>query len=458
MPGLPAYLFSNNKSPAAMRTRAAAKAANQAVPTGDEQAAPAQDTQPTSPVGNKTAKDKKPTATARGKKTAPAKEEKTRATDKKEASSTKGKRAASARSNATSNATSSASSKKNATPGPSKALPRGKTTASKQTKAAPKPNKPPPSSPPDLIDLVAEFLDLEGLDAARDALIEQHGQVADLSIDHRSLKEIYNAWLALKTPLAAEPTRKRKAYTESSSDEDSMSSSIDEPPLLKILKMKREFKEEPRKDWGAIVYGSKVKIEPADDSSLYSSLGSGSDSDSDSDSDLDSDSESNLHHSAPSIIPDAGNSTNRHCSSESDSSSGSDSSSSDESLDSEPSRQSWPACTALASIMREAPARPSVKSIKLESPALDNLQPIYGVNHRPPINNQRFSRIPRDLQVDARFASNQYVEMDYSRRAHQDLSVTRGKGFTKEKNKKKRGSFRGGVIDIDDKKGVYFDD
>lgn len=32
-------------------------------------------------------------------------------------------------------------------------------------------------------------------------------------------------------------------------------------------------------------------------------------------------------------------------------------------------------------------------------------------------------------------------------RASQDLIVTRGKGFTKEKNKKKRGSYRGGEID-----------
>lgn len=36
----------------------------------------------------------------------------------------------------------------------------------------------------------------------------------------------------------------------------------------------------------------------------------------------------------------------------------------------------------------------------------------------------------------------------YADRAWKDLSVTRGKGFTKEKNKKKRGSYRGGPIDI----------
>ena len=37
---------------------------------------------------------------------------------------------------------------------------------------------------------------------------------------------------------------------------------------------------------------------------------------------------------------------------------------------------------------------------------------------------------------------------DYGKRAHQDLIVTRGAGFKKEKNKKKRGSYRGGEITV----------
>ena len=42
--------------------------------------------------------------------------------------------------------------------------------------------------------------------------------------------------------------------------------------------------------------------------------------------------------------------------------------------------------------------------------------------------------------------NNLYLAHDggYAQKAHEDLIVTRGKGFTKEKNKKKRGSFRGG--------------
>ena len=71
--------------------------------------------------------------------------------------------------------------------------------------------------------------------------------------------------------------------------------------------------------------------------------------------------------------------------------------------------------------------------------------------------NQTFSRIPKDTKVDDRLASNAYVPYDYAQKAHEDLVVTKGKGFTKEKNKKKRGSYRGGHIDIDGKKGIKFE-
>jgi hypothetical protein len=51
-----------------------------------------------------------------------------------------------------------------------------------------------------------------------------------------------------------------------------------------------------------------------------------------------------------------------------------------------------------------------------------------------------FSRIPTNTKVDPKFSSNKYVSYDYADRAYQDLSVTKGKDFTKEKNKKKRGA------------------
>lgn len=68
-----------------------------------------------------------------------------------------------------------------------------------------------------------------------------------------------------------------------------------------------------------------------------------------------------------------------------------------------------------------------------------------------------FSRIPADQKVDPKFASNQYQSYDYADRAYQDLSVTKGKGFTKEKNKKKKGAYRGGAIDLAPK-GIKFED
>ncbi|KAI7339981.1 hypothetical protein KC315_g948 [Hortaea werneckii] len=71
--------------------------------------------------------------------------------------------------------------------------------------------------------------------------------------------------------------------------------------------------------------------------------------------------------------------------------------------------------------------------------------------------NVPFSRIPADTKVDPRFSSNDYVPYDYANRAYQDLIVTKGKGFTKEKNKKKRGSYRGGAIDLAPK-GIKFED
>ena len=51
-----------------------------------------------------------------------------------------------------------------------------------------------------------------------------------------------------------------------------------------------------------------------------------------------------------------------------------------------------------------------------------------------------FKRIPENQVIDPRLASNAYVPYDYAHKAHEDLSVTKGKGFTMEKNKKKRGA------------------
>ncbi|KAJ2079045.1 jun-like transcription factor [Coemansia sp. RSA 988] len=64
-----------------------------------------------------------------------------------------------------------------------------------------------------------------------------------------------------------------------------------------------------------------------------------------------------------------------------------------------------------------------------------------------------FCRIrPEDVvYADERLKDNTYISKgettgDFGYKAHKDLIVTRGKAFTKEKNKKKRGSYSGGRI------------
>lgn len=74
--------------------------------------------------------------------------------------------------------------------------------------------------------------------------------------------------------------------------------------------------------------------------------------------------------------------------------------------------------------------------------------------------NEPFSRINRNIQVEEKFKSNRFTDNAHAwgQKAHEDLIVTKGKGFTKEKNKKKRGSYRGGFIDTGARNGIKFED
>ncbi|PCH37741.1 hypothetical protein WOLCODRAFT_66752, partial [Wolfiporia cocos MD-104 SS10] len=58
---------------------------------------------------------------------------------------------------------------------------------------------------------------------------------------------------------------------------------------------------------------------------------------------------------------------------------------------------------------------------------------------------------------DNRFESRVTRPNDYGEQAARDLIVTRGAGFRKEKNKKKRGSYRGGEITLESH-SIKFDD
>ncbi|KAI3628902.1 SRP40 [Malassezia furfur] len=84
---------------------------------------------------------------------------------------------------------------------------------------------------------------------------------------------------------------------------------------------------------------------------------------------------------------------------------------------------------------------------------------------------ERFQRVKSDqaTYLDDRLRDMSYAAKvrdvlmqsgagDYGARANADLIVTQGKAFTKEKNKKKRGSYRGGIIDQGSIKFTYDDE
>jgi SRP40, C-terminal domain len=71
----------------------------------------------------------------------------------------------------------------------------------------------------------------------------------------------------------------------------------------------------------------------------------------------------------------------------------------------------------------------------------------------------RFSRIKANVEVHPGLTSNEYNagESNYGAKASKDLIVTRGDGFRKEKQKKKRGSYRGGAIDFESRSFKFED-
>ena len=98
--------------------------------------------------------------------------------------------------------------------------------------------------------------------------------------------------------------------------------------------------------------------------------------------------------------------------------------------------------TSTSSDSDSSPAGPSTTATKRKRSASPQaaIAPNTPVAKPPKKQNTPFSRIPPDTKVDPKLASNAYVPNDYAEKAHHDLIVTKGKGFTKEKNKKKRGA------------------
>lgn len=133
--------------------------------------------------------------------------------------------------------------------------------------------------------------------------------------------------------------------------------------------------------------------------------------------------------------------------------------------------------------LKEEQARPSKsKKQKVEKPAKDEDedmdQDVHSRNGSPEPNvensqngspepegsaKKRFQRVDENKALQkALIADNSYDALfgqnGYGAKANEKLKQVKGKDFRHEKTKKKRGSYRGGVIDTDVVNSVVFDD
>ncbi|WFC98837.1 jun-like transcription factor [Malassezia yamatoensis] len=109
-------------------------------------------------------------------------------------------------------------------------------------------------------------------------------------------------------------------------------------------------------------------------------------------------------------------------------------------------------------VQDDSMAEPEVSFTQVIEPGEESLiesvaSPASKSNKKSKTVGERFQRVKSDRAtiLDERLRDMSYAAKsgagDYGARANADLIVTRGKAFTKEKNKKKRGSYRGGEID-----------
>ncbi|KAK6007733.1 hypothetical protein QM012_004547 [Aureobasidium pullulans] len=366
---------------------------------------------------------------------------------------------------------------------------------------------------PELLALVNDFLASNGFDKAAKALTKQaKDQNIALTNDGKTtLTALFEArpkeaatTTADDSSDASDSSDSESSDSDSDSDSDS-ESETEKKPVKKDAKKTKTVKKADTPDSSSA--SSSSESEDSSDSS------DSSDSDS-SDSDSDSDSSSSSSSSSDS---DSDSDSSSDSDSDSDSSSSSDSDSSDSDSESESESEKKTKKSAKA-VKAEKPANKEKKKDKAESssdsaassvtladapaqvdtimvPASSALGQSEGAaaptndadEHMHPSRKRKlggafneaeqqvavpateenikrakkenvpFSRIPKDQYVDPRLASNAFVPYDYAQRAHEALIVTKGKAFTKAKNKGKRGSYRGGIID-QTPKGIKFDD
>lgn len=258
-------------------------------------------------------------------------------------------------------------------------------------------------------------------------------------------------------PIAQPKSLKRKASSSSASSSSSSDSSESSAS---------EGEKRPSK---------RTKVQPADPESDSESSASSSSSSSDSESeseaiaaavplpesdssDSSSDSDSDSEPAAPVKQKEASDSSSDAESESSDYSSSSESSESSDESGSEEKEEV---------VTKQIPSVPTPAN-KLPRASSDSSATLQGDPAPLPPWPERKHKGARPTRLaelsasydpnDPNYIDNTYVSYDYADRAYKDLSVTRGKGFTKEKNKKKRGSYRGGAIDTSGGKAFKFDD
>ncbi|KAF4910805.1 hypothetical protein CGCVW01_v011555 [Colletotrichum viniferum] len=382
----------------------------------------------------------------------------------------------------------------------------------KGSKAAAAPAK---QSPPDqLMDLVDAFLSDNAFTSAHQAFQKQRSKSgwkpSKKQAASPSLVAVFQSWQStVKAPAAKEDDSSDSSSSSDSSDEedvdmadagaesDSSSPSSSSSSSSSSDSSSEDSESEDEKPAPKKVLKRKAPESDSDSSSSESSSDSDSDS-SDSDSSEDEAPKAKKQKTKASSSSSSGSDSSSSSSSEessSDESSDSDSSDSDSDSDgSTAAKVPLPESDSDSSSSESESESEDDKKVKKNKKAdktkeadsasnssvtLDKTSPEVNSAADPPlppdpvafraqnnrgknangkkVPNKPFSRIPDVVHIDPRFASNEYVPNDYSNRAHEDLIVTKGKGFTKEKNKKKRGSYRGGMIDITSKKGVKFD-
>ncbi|KAF8759724.1 hypothetical protein RHS01_01510 [Rhizoctonia solani] len=342
--------------------------------------------------------------------------------------------------------------------------------------------------PADIYRAVHAFLLEQGHTKAAQAVRKAALPVVDVDAASdttpKSLVEVYS------TQAPVPSGNPNESVDHSSSSDDSSSSSSEDEAVASPKKVSIVDRNKPGATNGAAKASAKTAKDSnessssEDDSSEESSSSSSNDSNDSSDSDSsDSDSDSSsdegdeneaksLPKPKPAVDSKVKPTTNgvakptvngKSKAKESDSSSEDDSGSesSSESSSSESESESEPE-TQPAAKKRKVDATSSVPTVTLTkstttstTTSTDGTNGKNGKQKGPRKPVVPFSRIKADdvVYADPRLMNNSFDSKggtinDYGERASRDLIVTRGAGFRKEKNKKKRGSYRGGEITV----------